>query len=171
EGRGEPAPEGEGGRVRARARAGAPRARSPRGDDAEGLSSSERGTLEGMKPEAVKQTARARAGGQALGELQKAIRFFRLYPHTHPFCTQAVDASEEHLKRFLEKSGALDVEIRRDGCYIEDALVLPDSGQSTDLTALLYPEGIRALTLEVGLPRQEIFDFVEILSAHYPEKP
>jgi hypothetical protein len=116
-----------------------------------------------------KLSPQAKAAAVALAEVQKAIRFFRLYPHDHPFCGTSIDESVDRLNRYLERHGALEVEVTREGLSLEDQIVLRDSEQSTDLSALLFPEGVRTLTIEPAIPKEELFDFVQILSAAYPE--
>jgi hypothetical protein len=105
----------------------------------------------------------------ALSEIQKAIRFFRLYPKTHIFCVESSADSLERLQRYTEKFGKLSVAIQRDGCYLGEECVLQDSGQSTDLSALLYPEGVFGITFLAAVTSEEISDLCETLAASYIE--
>lgn len=114
-------------------------------------------------------SARGKAAAVALADLQKAVRFFRLYPHEHPLCKEIVGEALEKLARFLDKHGALELEVQREGVLLDEELVLRDSEQSTDLSALLHPEGIRELSIDPGIDAQELGELVRILSAHYPE--
>ncbi len=116
-----------------------------------------------------KLSAKAKHAGAVLNELQKAIRFFRLYPHEHPFCVQSTADSHARLLGFGERFGALELQIQREGVFVDDELVLRESEQSTDLSQLLHPEGVRELSIEAGCPLEELRDMVTILSAHYPE--
>ena len=117
----------------------------------------------------IKLSPQAKVGALALSEIQMATRFHRLYPHDHPFCTKAIGTSMDRLASYGERFGSLEVEILRDGLYLDDELILRDSDQSTDLTTLLYPEGVRDLTFDVGVSAEELLDFVVILSTHYTE--
>ncbi len=105
----------------------------------------------------------------ALSEIQKAIRFFRLYPKTHIFCVESSAGSLERLLSYTGAHGDLTVKIRRDGCYSGEECVLQESGQSTDLSALLYPEGVFGLTFLSSVTQEEISDFCETLAASYIE--
>lgn len=110
-----------------------------------------------------------KAASVALAELQKAIRFFRLYPREHPFCARSLEEAHSRIDGYFQKHGALEVEVGREGLLMDEQTVLAASDQSTDISSLLNPEGVRELTFEVGLPQDELFDFAVILSAHYPE--
>ncbi len=121
------------------------------------------------KVDESKLSVRAKAASVALSELQRSVRFFRLYPHDHPLCVGAVGESLERLNRYVERQGALEVEVQRDGLYLDDEVVLRDSDQSTDLSSLLFPEGIREVSIDPGNDHKELGDFIQILSAHYPE--
>lgn len=114
-------------------------------------------------------TPAGKAAALAMAELQKAIRFFRLYPRDHPFCARSLEEAHTRLDAFFEKHGALEVEVQREGLAMDDQMVLAASEQSTDVSSLLNPEGVRELTIEPGVPHEELFDLAVILSAHYPE--
>lgn len=119
--------------------------------------------------EEVRLSPAGKAAALALTEVQKAIRFFRLYPRDHPFCTRSIEEAHTRLDGFFQKHGPLEVEIQQEGLAMDEQVVLAGSDQSSDLSSLLYPEGIRELSIEPGLPAEELFDFAVILSAHYPE--
>lgn len=121
------------------------------------------------KVDESKLSVRAKAASVALAELQRSVRFFRLYPHDHPLCVGAVAESLDRVNRYVERQGALEVEVQRDGLYLDDEVVLRDSDQSTDLSTLLFPEGIREVSIDPGIETKELGDFIQILSAHYPE--
>lgn len=121
------------------------------------------------KVDESKLSVRAKAASVALAELQRSVRFFRLYPHDHPLCTGAVGESLDRINRYVERQGALEVEVQRDGLYLDDEVVLRDSDQSTDLSSLLFPEGIREVSIDPGIEHKELGDFIAIMSAHYPE--
>ncbi|RMG06872.1 MAG: hypothetical protein D6731_24865 [Planctomycetota bacterium] len=109
----------------------------------------------------------AKLAATALAEIQKAIRFFRLYPATHRFCVRGVDEAVVRLRRYHEKFADLSVEVARDGLYLDDGNVLPTSGQSTDLPVILYGAGVFGLTLRRGVSERELADFIDVLSDSY----
>jgi hypothetical protein len=97
-------------------------------------------------------------------ELQKGIGYFRLYPQEHPFCAQALDDSFKAFSVYFELFGAMEVRVDRDGIYLDDAMILADSGDAGSFVSLLYPEGIRSMTFERNLEVREIHSFVEALA-------
>jgi len=99
-----------------------------------------------------------------LEALQRAVRYYRLYPHDHPFCVEAVDEAHGLLTAFLDRHGALSVRIDRDGALFAGERVLHDSGNAADLSYLLFPDGVRNLTFETGLEKREVQQFAETLS-------
>src|SRR4051812_5401885 len=93
----------------------------------------------------------------------KAIHFLRLYPPGHPFCAQAVEASSAAIRRFHQWHGPLAVEVTRDSLVLDEASLPPD-GSVVELAELLYPEGIRSFTLEVGIESREVAELLDVLS-------
>ncbi|MGE0708302.1 MAG: hypothetical protein AB7N76_18465 [Planctomycetota bacterium] len=119
-----------------------------------------------------KTSERTREAARALAEVQLALRFFRLYPHEHPFCSGALERAGGLVAGFHRKHGSLEVEITRDGLFLDDEPVLGEGGdraQSSDLPSMLFTEGIRELALEPELPAAELRRFIEVLAAPYPE--
>jgi len=109
-------------------------------------------------------------GARTIAQLQLAVRFFRLYPHDHPFCGDAIQKAREALAAFAKTHGTLSVEIRRTGLALEDEVIQADSNaMSSDLSSLLFTEGVRELILEPELEFGELTRFIEILAAPYPE--
>lgn len=107
----------------------------------------------------------------AIAEIQKAIRFFRLYPHEHPFCAEGLERSHARLSDFTQAHGTLEVEVGRDGLFWEGESLLPeaDQVQSSDLNVLLFMEGVRELSFEPSLSADDLRRLIEILSASYTE--
>jgi hypothetical protein len=105
---------------------------------------------------------------EVLSAFQKAIHTFRLYPQDHPYCADAIDEMVGAVQRFLERHGTLEVEIQRDGVAYRGTRLLEEQGRASDLSFLLYPEGIRSLTFDHGLERRELHALVETLSGQDP---
>ena len=109
-------------------------------------------------------------GSRTVAQLQLAVRFFRLYPHDHPFCADAIQKARDALSAFAKTHGTLSLEIRRNGLAIEDEVIQADSNaMSSDLSSLLFTEGVRELILEPELEFDELMRFIEILAAPYPQ--
>lgn len=109
-------------------------------------------------------------GARTVAQLQLAVRFFRLYPHDHPFCADAIRKARDALGAFAKTHGTLSIEIRRGSLAIDDEVIQADANaMSSDLSSLLFTEGVRELVLEPELEFDELTRFVEILSAPYPE--
>lgn len=115
------------------------------------------------------QSAESKLAVPAVNEIQKAIRFFRLYPSTHRFARQAVDDTLVKVQAFFEAHGDLDLRVNPECVLLGDEVLLRAAGQSTDLAPLLYPQGIHGLTIQRGLTKAELGDFVELLAASYVE--
>lgn len=114
------------------------------------------------------QVEGGRAVRDALGTLQKAIHFFRLYPPEHPLCGQTVEETVRALREFLDRHGALEVQIQRDGVAFRGERILDEQGRATDFSFLLYPEGIRSLSFDHGIASREVHQLVETLSGQDP---
>ncbi len=114
------------------------------------------------------QVEGGRAVREVLASLQKAIHFFRLYPTEHPLCGETVEATTRAVREFLERHGALEVQIERDGVAFRGERILEEQGRATDFSFLLYPEGIRSLSFDHGIEPREVHQFVETLSGQDP---
>ena len=114
------------------------------------------------------QVEGARVVREVLAALQKAIHTFRLYPQEHPYCAEAIDEMVVAVQKFLDRHGTLEVEIQRDGVAFRGNRLLDEQGRASDLSFLLYPEGIRSLSFEHGLERRELHALVETLSGQDP---
>ncbi|MCO5165877.1 MAG: hypothetical protein M9894_05860 [Planctomycetes bacterium] len=114
------------------------------------------------------QVEGGRAVRDVLASLQKAIQFFRLYPPEHPLCGQTVEETVRAVREFLERHGALEVQIQRDGVAFRGEQILEEQGRATDFSFLLYPEGIRSLSFDHGVESREVHQFVETLSGQDP---
>jgi hypothetical protein len=103
---------------------------------------------------------------QTLTELQKAVGYFRLYPREHPFCGEVVASCMALFKAHHERHGGLEVQLRREGVFMEDLLLVPEGVELNNLTYLLFPEGIRSLSFEPGLEEREVETFLNVLAGH-----
>jgi hypothetical protein len=112
---------------------------------------------------------RAKLAGDVFAHLQRTVRFFRLYPHDHRFCTLGLADTYKALSAFHGAHGPLAAEVGNDGLYMDEELVLADGGNPGDLVPLLYFEAIREVTLDAGMPKEELQTLVKILAAPYPE--
>lgn len=112
---------------------------------------------------------RGKLAGVAFGHLQRTVRFYRLYPHEHPFCVDAKADTFAALGEFHREHGPLEVEVGFDGFYLDEELVLAGDDTSGALVGLFYYEAIRELLIDIGIPEEELTRLVEILSAPYPE--
>lgn len=114
----------------------------------------------------------ASEGTRAVVELvqsfKKAIRALRLYPGEHPLVGEAIDTSARLLAEHQGRHGVLELQITREGVSFQGAPLVAEVGSTTDLSFLLYPEGVRSLTFEVGADRAEVRGFVEALSGRDP---
>ncbi len=116
------------------------------------------------KPASVYDPEQASAVKGLLEELQKAVRFYRLYPHDHPNCVASVDVVQECLSQVLRSATSVELGVRRNGLTLGDRIVLESVSHYTDLAVLLYPAGVRAVTFEAGVTAQELHEFISTLS-------
>ncbi len=113
-------------------------------------------------------TEGTRAVVELVQSFKKAIRALRLYPGEHPLVGEAIDAAARLLAEHQGRHGVLELQITREGVSFQGAPLVAELGSTTDLSFLLYPEGVRSLTFEVGADRAEVRGFVEALSGRDP---
>jgi hypothetical protein len=121
--------------------------------------------------EAKKVGHRVRMAHQALDEMQKAVRLFKLFEPSHPNCARAVDETLACLGRFHEQNGPMLLDVTFDELSLDGSTVLEsDEDQPLDIPGLLYPEGVRAIGFDPGIGRDEVEDLIKILAAPYPDE-
>ncbi len=101
---------------------------------------------------------------QILYDLAKTSRSFGFYARNNKAISKFLDDLFETLSAFLTNSGTLWLAVAGDRFLYEGKVVYFDADREAGLPFRLYRDGVRMLSIEVGLSREEMEDFLELLA-------
>ncbi len=122
----------------------------------------------------IDQAAASRDLGQAAVRLDpvryfcaafaKAVRSYNLYARNNAALDGFLSAAHRYIDQAMAEIGDLDLNIRRDRLTMEGEDVLVDADRESGIPFRLFREGIRRVTLELGMDRAELDALIEILA-------
>ncbi|MGD2295133.1 MAG: hypothetical protein PVF22_04780, partial [Candidatus Aminicenantes bacterium] len=92
-----------------------------------------------------------------------ALTAMRLYPSENPAVKKSVHFFSERAKEFLETYEELRLGIKEFSFTLQKETVFQDTVKKKSLAFLLFKDGMRTLTFQNGLEKQELVKFLEIL--------
>ncbi len=101
---------------------------------------------------------------QILYDLAKTSRSFGFYARNNKAISRFLDDLFSSLTSFLEGSGTLGLGVAADRFIFDGQVVYYDSDRESGLPFRLYRDGVRRLSLDTGLTRVEMEDFLELLA-------
>ena len=101
---------------------------------------------------------------QILYDLAKTARSFGFYARNNRAIARFLDDLFEALSAFLKTSGTLWLGVAADRFVFDGQVVYYDSDREAGLPFRLYRDGVRMLSLQDGLSRVEMEDFLELLA-------
>gem|GEM_PF-3237285 len=101
---------------------------------------------------------------QILYDLAKTARSFGFYARNNKAIGRFLDDLFESLSGFLKTSGTLWLGVAADRFLFDGQVVYYDADRESGLPFRLYRDGVRMLSLQDGLSRVEMEDFLELLA-------
>jgi len=101
---------------------------------------------------------------QILYDLAKTSRSFGFYARNNKAISRFLDDLFSSLTSFLESSGTLWLGVAADRFIFDGQVVYYDADRESGLPFRLYRDGVRMLSLDTGLTRVEMEDFLELLA-------
>jgi len=101
---------------------------------------------------------------QILYDLAKTSRSFGFYARNNKAISRFLDELFESLTSFLGSSGTLWLGVAADRFIFDGEVVYYDADREAGLPFRLYRDGVRMLSLDTGLTREEMEDFLELLA-------
>jgi HEAT repeat protein len=102
--------------------------------------------------------------------LPKARKNLRMYPANNPIYVQTVEAVYKKFDDFFQLRDKLPLNIGRNEIFYESALIFEGSGKDENLPLIFFRDGIRELTFTEGLKKEELQQFLEVLSVDFDKE-
>jgi len=99
--------------------------------------------------------------------LLKARKNLRLYPENNPIYSQTVAETHRRMGAYFDEFGSLELFISRNEIKREEEVVFSSEQKEDNLALMLFRDGLRSLTFNVGLDKEELQSFLLILSVDF----
>ncbi len=99
--------------------------------------------------------------------LVKAKKNFRIYPANNPVYTRTIDDVHSRMSALLEHVDSLVLRVRQHEILFEEEKVYQKEEKEENLALFFFKDGIRELTFRRGLPREEMEDFLKVISVDF----
>ncbi len=107
-----------------------------------------------------------RAAKDILVAWRRAMKNLALYPETNDICRQGLRALTERLNAFLDRNGALKIDVESDRLLLDGHAVHEEAPGDDALAGILYRDGIQTLQFEKGISHEEIVGLMRILEKY-----
>ncbi|NOZ25332.1 MAG: HEAT repeat domain-containing protein [Nitrospirae bacterium] len=97
----------------------------------------------------------------------KAKKNLRIYPENNPIYAKTIDDIHSRMTSILDYSDSLSLKIRQHDIFLDGETVYHANGKEENLALFFFKDGIRELTFDKGLPRNEMEDFLRILAVDF----
>ncbi len=100
-------------------------------------------------------------------ELIKAKKNLRIYPENNPVYARTINNVYSKMTAILDSSGSLSLKIKQHDIFFEGEAVYHSDEKEENLALFFFKDGIRELTFNRGLSKNEMEDFLRILSVDF----
>lgn len=100
-------------------------------------------------------------------ELIKAKKNIRIYPENNPVYARTINNVYSRMTTILDSSGSLSLKIKQHDIFFEGETVYHSDEKDENLALFFFKDGIRELTFNRGLSKNEMEDFLRILSVDF----
>lgn len=107
---------------------------------------------------------------EALGALNKAIRFRRMYPTTHEFYRRVIVELRERLEGALSLEAPVELEVGAQSFLLGTTTVFTDERGQQNLPFRFYKDGIQSITFQVGIEEGELGRLLDALQLDMESK-
>lgn len=91
------------------------------------------------------------------------LRGRRMYHETYPALERFREQIDEKLRAFIDRHGALEVHLTSIGLELDDQMVYKAERVEQNIWFPLFRDGVRRMTLELGLERAEMLAFLDVV--------
>ncbi len=104
---------------------------------------------------------------ETIQELIKAKKNLRIYPENNPVYARTINNLYSRMTTILDSSNPLTLKIRQHDIFLEGETVYHSDEKEENLALFFFKDGIREITFNRGLPKNEMEDFLRILSVDF----
>lgn len=98
-----------------------------------------------------------------LRNVVKSIKTFNAYPKDNPIYQKTADAIFEKFSEFLNSKEDLSLEVEHNSLSYKGKNVWKSEEKTDNIAIHLYADGIRNISFQKGITKDELLDFIEIL--------
>lgn len=103
--------------------------------------------------------------------LIKARKNIRIYPSNNPIYNKTVDDVHNRFSSIFDYTDSFTLKIRQYEITSGEEVVYYDKEKDENLAIFFFKDGIRELTFKKGIPREEVEEFLKLISLNYSEIP
>ncbi|UCH81349.1 MAG: HEAT repeat domain-containing protein [Nitrospiraceae bacterium] len=100
-------------------------------------------------------------------DIERSRKNLRLYPSNNPVYLATIDRIYTKLNSYLDINDELTLKLKQYDIIFNEENVYYNKNRDESLALLLFKDGIRELTFIKGIPRDEVGDFLKILSTDF----
>ncbi len=94
----------------------------------------------------------------------KAKKLLRMYPPNNPIYLKTLEESFSKFKQFLDYKDSFTINIRQNSILYDNEPIYSSSDKEDNLALFFFKDGLRELSFKRGLPRDELEEFLKILT-------
>lgn len=102
--------------------------------------------------------------GEIIRLLLKSKKILKMYPSNNPLCVNTTDACFEKFTEFFNFSEKLSLQISQNYIYYDSEAVYSNTEKEDNLALIFFKDGLREITFKKGLSREDMDDFLKIIS-------
>jgi hypothetical protein len=119
-----------------------------------------------LRPEDIKSD-KAKYAREAMQVFAKAKKNLKLYPSNNPIYEKTLDGVHGKFQEFFKYYDRLDLKVTRNELLFENENIFHAEGKDENLALFFFRDGLRELGFKKGLDRQELQQFLEIVSVDF----
>jgi hypothetical protein len=99
--------------------------------------------------------------------LLKAKKTLRMYPQNNPVYQKTLEDVNDRFREFFTYTGTLSLKIKQNSIFYEDEQVYSNPEKEDNLALFFFKDGLRELTFNKGLSRDELEDFLRLIALDF----
>jgi len=104
-----------------------------------------------------------KAIAEFLGTLARGVKSVRMYPANNPIYMRSVTGVVDKLNRAFQEFNLIRVVVGQTRLYFQGEIVYENADPEDSLSRLLFRDGIREISFHIGLDRDEMGRFLEMI--------
>ncbi|MDQ1330737.1 MAG: repeat protein [Thermodesulfobacteriota bacterium] len=110
-------------------------------------------------------------GNDYINQVREIIRLFlkskkilKMYPSNNPMCLSITDDCFVRFTEFFDFNEKLSLKIGQNDIYYDSETVYSNTEKEDNLALFLFKDGLREITFKRGLSREDMYEFLRIMS-------